>query len=85
MSIFDSGVYENALSQEEYDLVMEEIKRNHFFNMFPFPPNHKAIKYVRPNWDMRDGKCFSIEFDNMKFHQSDGKMFDLIMNWLRSE
>jgi hypothetical protein len=81
---------ELALTPEQYNEIMQEIWKNHRFGMYPAPINHKSIKYVRPNWDMRDGLCFSIEFDGLAVDQRFGSgykettpMFDRIMKWLK--
>lgn len=76
-----------SLTDNQYEEIMTEIRRNHRFGQYPFPANHKCIKYIRPNWDMRDGKCFLISFDDKKFSPYDSTipMFDRILKWLESK
>lgn len=77
---------ELALTPDQYKAIMQEIWKNHRWGRSA-SGNSKYIKYVRPNWDMRDGMCFSIQFDPGKkvFNSGYGEtepMFDRIMNWL---
>lgn len=83
---------ELGLTPEQYNKIMQEIWKNHRFGMYPAPPHYKCIKYVRPQWDMRDGICFSIKFealglgrDGITFGSGYGNatpMYDRIMDWL---
>lgn len=79
---------ELAMTKPQYDKVMNEVWKNHRFSRSSYE-HTKHIKYVRPNWDMRDGMCFSITFDgiiNKEFKSGHGEtlpMFDRIMTWLR--
>lgn len=77
---------ELALTPDQYKAIMQEIWKNHRFARSDFK-HSKYIKYVRPNWDMRDGMCFAISFDQDKksFNSGYGEtepMYDRIMNWL---
>lgn len=98
---------ELAMTRDEYDLIVYEIWRFHRFGGLSLPsskrkdPNYeerqkrsKWIKYIRPNWDMRDGMCFSVRFDGSCCGK-DGKTFgsgygetvplyDQIMTWLNT-
>ncbi|MUT66041.1 hypothetical protein [Paenibacillus sp. NEAU-GSW1] len=87
---------ELAMTKEQYDLVIKEIEENHYFGKsFSTAPNSKHIKYVRPNWDMRDGMCFSIQFDGLSCgmggkafgsgHLESEPLYDRVMNWLKSD
>ncbi|MEK4488333.1 hypothetical protein NYE44_01600 [Paenibacillus sp. FSL L8-0493] len=76
----------DALTLDQYEEIMQEIWDNHRWCRSDFE-HSKYIKYVRPNWDMRDGACFSIQFDPGKKVFSAGygetePMYDRIMNWL---
>lgn len=80
-----------ALTKEQYDKVMHVVWVRHRFGGPSDSPNCKCIKYVRPNWDMRDSKCFSIRFEGLfgtgaKVFVSDydetESMYDRIMKWL---
>lgn len=81
-----------ALTPEQYNLIMDEIWKNHRFGMYPSPDNCKCIKYVRPNWDLRDGLCFSIKFDGLGLSKEGitygsgygetTPMYERIMEWL---
>lgn len=93
---------ELAMTQAQYKTVMREIWDKHRFG--GLSPKYwddieasdrcKHIKYVRPNWDMRDGMCFSIKFNGMmcgkdgkEFNSGYGQtvpLFDQIMAWLNS-
>lgn len=91
---------ELSMTEDQFKQVILEIQNNHKFG--GYYPNHskfqsycnKYIKYVRPDWDMRDGMCFSIRFDGMgcgkdgkKFGSGYGEtepLFDQIMKWLSS-
>lgn len=75
-----------ALTPDQYKAVMQQIWKNHRFARSDFE-HSKYIKYVRPHWDMRDGMCFSIQFDPGKivFNSGYGEtepMYDRIMKWL---
>lgn len=87
-----------ALSKKQYEEIMQEIWKYHrfgklseeVFNDDERMKRQKCIKYVRPNWDMREGQCFSITFDPGKreFHAGYGEtvpMYDRIMEWLNSK
>lgn len=64
-----------TLTVEQYQEIMNEIWKYHRFGSLSKSSWSnderinccKHIKYVRPNWDMRDGRCFSIRFDNVHF------------------
>lgn len=47
----------------------------------------KHIKYVRPNFDMRDGCIFNVKFDDKMFDFRDDErpMYERIMEWLNTE
>lgn len=78
-----------ALTRQQYDELMYDIVKNH-----RFAKGGRHIKYVRPNWDMRDGMCFSIKFDGLgcdkegtEFHSGYGMnepMYERIKAWLKS-
>lgn len=76
----------DALTLDQYKAIMQEIWNYHRWVRSKCE-HSKHIKYVRPNWDMRDGRCFSIQFDPGKKVFSCGygetePMYDRIMNWL---
>jgi hypothetical protein len=86
---------ELALTPQQYNEIMKEIARAHRFGGLSKEiwddeealKRCKHIKYVRPNWDMRDGMCFSIRFDpcDKEFISGYGEripMYDRIMEWL---
>lgn len=93
---------ELAMTRIQYDLLMKEIWDKHRFSRLSIKywddegvtNRCKHIKYVRPNWDMRDGRCFSIMFNGMtcgvdgkEFGSGYGEtvpLFDQIMGWLNS-
>jgi hypothetical protein len=76
----------DALSKQQFDTIMQEITKHHRFGGWNEDRSKvdRYIKYVRPHWDMRDLKCFYVDFDNIRFdfRQSDESMFDRIMKWL---
>ena len=88
-----------ALSPDQYNQILKEIWDKHRFGGLSRKFDDydidrcKNIKYVRPNWDMRDGCCFSITFnglfaggvDGLNFNSGYGEtipMFNRIMKWL---
>lgn len=73
-----------ALTQEQFAEIMVEINNHHSFGK---PRHTNWIKYVRPSFDMRDGKCFYIQLDQKKFDSRECKdtMFEEIMMWLKRE
>ena len=75
---------DKSLTKEQYSEIMNRIWKHHRFAV-----GGRNIKYVRPNWDMRDGRCFHIQFDNneMKFdfRDNDKTMYENIMNWLKEK
>lgn len=80
------NIFDKCLTLEQYYEIMTKIRNEHSFGKHK---HTKWIKYVRPQFDMRDGKCFHIKFEgafegNEKiFSQKDeGLMFDNIMIWL---
>lgn len=91
-----------ALTRAQYEEIMKEIWTYHRFGGLSRKAwddesrsdRCKYIKYVRPNWDMRDGMCFSIKFDGlgcpkdgMEFGSGYGitePMYDRIMKWLNT-
>lgn len=76
-----------ALTHGQYKKVMNVIWKSHRFGR-----GGRHIKYVRPNWDMRDDMCFSIRFDGLgcdregtsfgSGHTEREPMYDRIMAWL---
>lgn len=96
------SVIDLALTREQYDSIMREIWEYHRFGGLSKKAwddkerlaRCKNIKYVRPNWDMRDGRCFSIRFDGLgcpvdgkEFYSGYGEtvpMYDRIMEWLNT-
>ena len=88
---------ELAMTKEQYNQVMNEIWKNHrfghmsnaYWNDEEEAKKYKMIKYVRPQWDMRDGMCFSVTFEPIKMTFNSGypatvPLFDQIM-WLNSK
>ncbi|KAF6578320.1 hypothetical protein G9G54_13670 [Paenibacillus sp. EKM212P] len=88
---------ELAMTPSQYNEMMKEIARAHRFGGLSKAiwddeearSRCKYIKYVRPNWDMRDGRCFSIRFDpcGKEFHSGYGEtvpLYDQIVEWLNS-
>jgi hypothetical protein len=84
---------ELAMTKEQYEIVMKEIEDHHSWGKHGFSDGKcKYIKYVRPNWDMRDGLCFSINFDGLAcgiggitFGSGYGEttpLYDRVMEWL---
>lgn len=75
-----------SLSKSQYEEIMIEIVKHHRFGGLSNSDNRpcRHIKYIRPNWDMRDGRCFTITFDRkvFDFRDNDTPMFERIMNWL---
>lgn len=87
-----------AMTRKQYDLIMIEIWGFHRFSGIKHFDNEeisgrcKYIKYVRPNWDMRDGKCFSIRLDGLgcgsegkEFTSGYGQtvpLYEQVMKWL---
>lgn len=76
-----------SLNRQQYELILKEIWEHHRFgglsNSKKQPCRH--IKYIRPHWDMRDGKSFCIKFDDKMFDFRDSAtrtMYDRIMSWL---
>jgi hypothetical protein len=72
---------DKALTPQEFKEVMKKIEREHCFGK---PVQVNWVKYVRPSFDMRDGKCFYIELDDKSFdsYVCKGRMIDEIYNWL---
>lgn len=74
-----------SLDRNRFDLIMKEIWKNH-----RFARGGRNIKYIDPHWDMRDGKCFAVQFRGLfgdgkivfDEKQSERSMFDRIMDWL---
>ncbi|MNC07121.1 hypothetical protein D3C75_546540 [compost metagenome] len=86
-----------ALTQQQYKEILQLIWKEHRFGGLSKAARDKDtvlkrckhIKYVRPNWDMRDGMCFSIRFDpgDKSFNSGYGEtvpMYDRIMKWLNT-
>lgn len=85
-----------AMTREGFEGLMNQIANfHHFYGPKPIYDSPEArsrckyIKYVRPNWDMRDGRCFSIRFDpcGKEFHSGYGEtvpLYDQIVEWLNS-
>lgn len=78
-----------ALTNEQYEQIIDVVWDRHRFGGLSDSPDKKHIKYVRPNWDMRDGMCFSIKFDGMfgtitfnSGYPETEPMYDRIMRWL---
>lgn len=71
-----------SLTKEQYTEIMNRIWQYHCFAR-----GGRNIKYIRPNWDMRDGKCFHIAFDNsgvkFDFRDNEKTMYENIMEWLK--
>ncbi|MCM3274195.1 hypothetical protein [Paenibacillus elgii] len=78
-----------SLTVEEYKKIMNIIWDNHRFGGLSKnrSENCRHIKYIRPDWDMRDGRCFSISFDDVHFdfRGSNRSMYDRIIAWLSGE
>ncbi|WP_413986371.1 hypothetical protein [Paenibacillus polymyxa] len=85
-----------AMTSEGFSLLMAHIQDKHHFygpKLIYDTPEARArckyIKYVRPNWDMRDGRCFSIRFDpcGKEIYIEPGEtvpLYDRIIDWLNS-
>lgn len=75
------SITERSLTREQYSEIMNRIWKHH-----RFARGGRSIKYVRPNWDLRDGKCFHIQFDNndvkFDFRDNENSMYDNIISWL---
>lgn len=72
---------EQSLTKEQYNEIKNRIWQHH-----RFAHGGRNIKYIRPSWDMRDGRCFHIEFNNhihFDYQDEGGTMFDKIMAWLK--
>ena len=76
-----------ALTLDQWKEVMNRITQHHRFGKY----GHATwIKYVRPQFDMRDCTCFHIKFQYAgsykEFSHIDEKpMFEAIMEWLDEE
>lgn len=75
---------EKALTSAQFIQLMQEIDQNHSFGKYG---HRNWVKYVRPDFDMRDGKCFHIKLDDKVFSSSDCKttMYEEIMAYLKRE
>jgi hypothetical protein len=76
-----------SLNKAQFDEIMAEIVKYHRFGVSTKKNVNcvnRYIKYIRPSWDMRDLKCFFIQFDYKEFdsRDSDDSMYDCIMKWL---
>jgi hypothetical protein len=75
----------NPLTIEQFKQIMQRVERQHRFGKYG---HTKWIKYVRPNFDMRDNRCFYITFEGGGFteksfsHTDQVPMYDEIMAWL---
>ncbi|MCY9593978.1 hypothetical protein [Paenibacillus chitinolyticus] len=78
-----------SLTVDEYKIIMSKIWDSHRFGRLSKNRNRicRHIKYVCPNWDLRDGRCFSIGFDDVlfDFRGSYRSMFERIIGWLEGE
>lgn len=84
---FNNIMKSKELDRIEFDLIMSEISKHHRFARGWNNPEGqicRSIKYIRPNWDMRDMKCYHISFDSKSFDSRGSKdsMYDRIMAWL---
>lgn len=70
-----------ALTAEQFILIMSKIAECHSFGHMG---HTKWVKYVRPHFDMRDGKCFVIKLDEKVFTSKGSKngMYDDILSYL---
>jgi hypothetical protein len=77
------SLQEKALTIEQFSELMNYVIKHHRFGV----PRGKFIKYVRPHFDLRDQRVFSITFDNMgktfDSRDNDKSMYDNIMKWLK--
>lgn len=75
---------EKALTSTQFLEVMKEIDHHHAFGKYG---HTNWVKYVRTNFDMRDGKCFHIMLDQKAFSSSECKttMHDEIMKYLKRQ
>lgn len=75
---------EKALTIEQFNEIMKEINGSHSFGR---AKHTNWVKYVRPSFDMRDGKCFYIKLDYQDFdsRECESTMFEEIMLWLKRE
>lgn len=77
------------LSMDQFLSLMQEIGTNHGFYVWRNGSRH--IKYVRPSFDMRDGKCFAVAFEclgpaaTFRWTDSAEPMYNRIMAWLKGE
>lgn len=74
------GITDTSLTKEQYSVILNHIWKHH-----RFARGGRNIKYIRPSWDMRDGKCFYVDFDSKDFDFRDDTevpMFKRIMDWL---
>lgn len=85
--MIESPICSETLSIKQYKEIMNEISRNHRFGSLSksVRDTNRCIKYVRPSWDMRDGRCYYIQFDEVgfDFRGSERSMFERIMGWLQ--
>jgi hypothetical protein len=87
---WDNIKHGESLNKIQFDEIMSEIVKHHRFsgNLKKNANGiNRYIKYIRPNWDMRDLKCFFIQFDHKEFdsRDSDDSMYDRIMRWLNEK
>lgn len=71
-----------ALTIEQFTKIITEIRDHHSFGKYG---HHNWVKYVRPSFDMRDGKCFYLVLDKKEFDSRQCKttMYEEIMKWLK--
>jgi hypothetical protein len=75
---------EKLLTPQQFKDLMALIQRNYAFG------HGGKIKYIDPSFDMRDGKCFSINFRNgmhtekrFTFRDVKDSMYNDIIVWLK--
>lgn len=82
-------VLSDCLTYTQWRAVMNEIWRHHRFGGLSWSDKRpcRNIKYVRPSFDMRDGRCFTVSFDEVTFdfRGSERPMYERIMAWLNGE
>jgi hypothetical protein len=77
-----------AMTLEQFAALLKFIEKNHMFGL-----RGRHIKYVRPDWDMRQMGFFCVNFDciggRVKFaivnHDAHRNLHDWIMSWLNGE
>jgi hypothetical protein len=78
-----------SLTPAQFKKIINHIWKYHRFGGLSGLDRSRSpyIKYIRPNWDMRDGCIFSISFDDevFDFRDSEEPLYDRIKKWLGME